>query len=233
LLGAIFAGGFMPKLLIVDDDEAMRRLLKLRLSANYEIIETGHPEQAMELALAHKPDAILMDLMMPQFSGFELCQSIHALSYTARIPIFVVSGESVEKYKEHCQHLGALDFFPKPIDFKRLQGRLSEELNKQRPERRAAVRVRMKVVLKLRGTDARGQAFEEMTSTENVSVGGFLCQCTTSLTKDTIVEVFLASKMEKYAGRALVVRREAPDTPWQKYGFKFQERTSEWVLQPR
>ncbi len=222
----------MHKLLIVDDDEAMRRLLKLRLSANYEIIETGQPEQAMELALVHKPDAILMDLMMPQFSGFELCQSIHTLSYTARIPIFVVSGESVEKFKEHCQHLGALDFFPKPVDFKRLQGRLSEELNKQRPERRAAVRVRMKVVLKLRGADARGQTFEEMTSTENVSVSGFLCQCTASLTKGMIVEVFLAGKIEKYAGRAIVVRQEAPDTPWQKYGFHFQERTSEWVLQP-
>ena len=45
----------MPKLLIVDDDEAMRRLLKLRLSANYEIIETGQPEQAMELAINLMP----------------------------------------------------------------------------------------------------------------------------------------------------------------------------------
>jgi CheY-like chemotaxis protein len=99
----------MPKLLIADDDEAMRRLLKLRLSANYEIIETGH-EQAMELASPPKPDAILMDLMMPQFSGFELCQSIHALNYTARIPIFVVMVVGRE-IQEHCQHLGALDFF--------------------------------------------------------------------------------------------------------------------------
>jgi response regulator RpfG family c-di-GMP phosphodiesterase len=220
------------KLLIVDDDEAMRRLLKLRLSTSYEVIETGQPEQAMELALVHKPDAILMDLMMPQFSGFELCQSIHTLSYTARIPIFVVSGESVEKYKEHCQHLGALDFFQKPVDFKRLQDRLAEELDKKRAERRSAVRVRMKVILKLRGTDARGQTFEEMTSTENVSVNGFLCQCIATLTKNTIVEVFLSGKIEKYVGRAVVVRQEAPGTPWQKYGFQFQERTTEWVLQP-
>jgi len=77
----------MHKLLIVDDDEAMRRMLKLRLSATYEVIETGQPEQAMELALVHKPDAILMDLMMPQFSGFELCQSLRSLSYTSRIPL--------------------------------------------------------------------------------------------------------------------------------------------------
>jgi len=222
----------MHKLLIVDDDEAMRRMLKLRLSATYEVIETGQPEQAMELALVHKPDAILMDLMMPQFSGFELCQSLRSLSYTSRIPLFVVSGESGEQYKEQCQHLGAVDYFQKPVDFKRLHDRLLEEMEKNRPERRAAVRVRMKVILKLRGLDARGQPFEEMTSTENISVNGFLCQCMASLTKNSVVEVFLAGGIDKYAGRANVVRHEAPDTPWQKYGFHFQERTCDWVLQP-
>jgi PleD family two-component response regulator len=99
----------MLKVLIVDDDEAMRKLIKARLSANYEVIETGEAAQALEMAPADKPDAILMDLMMPEFSGFELCQSFRDLSYTSRIPIFVVSGESDTRCKAHCERLGALD----------------------------------------------------------------------------------------------------------------------------
>jgi DNA-binding response OmpR family regulator len=52
------------------------------LSEGYEVIDTVDPEQALGLALEHKPDAILLDLMMPKFSGFELCQSFCSLSYT-------------------------------------------------------------------------------------------------------------------------------------------------------
>jgi twitching motility two-component system response regulator PilH len=222
------------KLLIIDDDESMRRLLKTRLSANYEVIETGQPAQAVELALAHKPDAILMDLMMPNFSGFELSRGLRDLSYTSRIPIFIVSGESANRCREHCERLGAVDYFQKPVDFKRLQARLLEELQKQRSERRGSVRVRMKVSLRLRGIDVSGCEFEELTHTENVSVDGFLCQCTASLARNSIVEVFIAAGHEKYnhAGTARVVRRADPDTPWQKYGFQFQTRTTQWVLQP-
>jgi DNA-binding response OmpR family regulator len=225
----------MQKILVVDDDLAMRRVVKARLSPNYEVIETGEAAQALELALAHKPDAILMDLMMPGFSGFELCQSFRDLSYTSRIPIFVVSGESDARCRAHCERLGALDYFQKPIDFKRLQGRLVEELQKQHPERRRSARVRMKVPIRLRGTDVRGDLLDEVTSTENVSLDGFLCECSASLAKNSVVEVFLVGNTEavRYVGRARVVRREAPDTPWQKYAFEFQEKTSEWVLQPR
>ena len=84
----------MEKILIVDDDDAMRGLLKARLSDKYETIDTGNPVLALELALRHRPQAILLDLMMPDCSGFELCQSFHNLSYTGRIPIFIVTGQS-------------------------------------------------------------------------------------------------------------------------------------------
>jgi CheY-like chemotaxis protein len=74
----------LPKILVVDDDDAIRALLKLRLADTYRVIETGDPEQALALALEHKPEAILLDLMMPGFSGFELCQSFHTLSALLR-----------------------------------------------------------------------------------------------------------------------------------------------------
>src|ERR1700736_85880 len=117
-----------PKVLIVDDDEALRMMMKMRLSDVYEVIDTGSPEQALGLALQHKPDAILLDLMMPDCSGFELCQSLHSLSYTARIPIFVVTGESAAKYRDYMSNLGAAGYFEKPIDFAKLKSRLATEL---------------------------------------------------------------------------------------------------------
>ena len=227
------SNGSKPKVLIVDDDNSMRGLLKARLSDLYDVVDTGDPEQALGLALEHKPAAIMLDLMMPKFSGFELCQNIHSLSYTSRIPIFMVTGESAAKYKEHCRALGATDFFEKPVDFARLRERLATELQDKKVDRRAHVRVKMRVVLKLQGSDADGKVFEQSTFTENVSVGGFLGGCTASLVKDARVKVFLTTGgKDYYAGTAKVVRREAPGAPWQRYGFQFEETTSDWVLQP-
>jgi DNA-binding response OmpR family regulator len=80
------------KILIVHDDKAMCDLLRACLSEGYEAINTVDPEQALGLALQHKPDAIPLGLMMPKFSGFELCQSFRSLSYTCTIPILVITG---------------------------------------------------------------------------------------------------------------------------------------------
>lgn len=220
------------KILVVDDDESVRKLLRMRLSDSYAVVDTGDPEQAIALALEHKPDAILMDLMMPGFSGFELCQSLHTLSYTSRIPIFVVTGEAGSKYREHCESLGAKGYFQKPIDFAALKTTLARELQVKRTERRKQKRVQMRVVLKLRGADADGKAFDESVTTDNVSAGGFLAICTVSIVKGVPVEVYLiAGGQERYAGRARAVRRDSPGSPWQRYGFEFIEVSSDWVLQ--
>jgi len=159
---------------IIDDEEAMRGLFCMWLSDLYEIIETGEPEQALGLALEHKPDVILMDLMMPKCSGFELCQSLHSLSYTSLIPIFMITGESATKYREHCKSLGAKGYFEKRVDFAALRATLADEIRGKQPERGGYVRVRMRLTLKLKGTDATGRQFEESATTENVSVSGFL-----------------------------------------------------------
>lgn len=221
----------MPRILVVDDDDALRNLIKMRLAGTYEVIDTGDPVQALGLALEHRPDAILLDLMMPNTSGFELCQSLHTLSYTSRIPIFIVSGESAAKYREYVASLGARGFFEKPVNFPDLKKRLSDEIRAQHPERRADVRVRMRLILKLKGQDAGGRSFEQLTTTENVSAGGLLCNLTITLGKDAILDVFISSAgQDRYVGKVRSARIEAPDTPWQRYGFKFVERSNEWIL---
>jgi hypothetical protein len=169
---------------------------------------------------------------MPDCSGFELCQSFHNLSYTARIPIFVVTGESAAKYSNYMSNLGAMGFFEKPIDFVKLKSRLAAELQSRPSERRVHVRVRMKVILKLKGVDESQRSFEQLTTTENVSAGGFLCPLPMALRADASLQVFLSGAgHDRYVGLVRVVRKEAPDTPWQRYAFQFTERTPEWILQ--
>ena len=222
----------MPRILIIDDDKVMRNLLRIGLEDIYQILETGDPEQAIALALQHKPDAVLLDLMMPNFSGFEVCQALTDLSYTQQIPIFIVSGEIATKYKVFCQNLGAAGYFEKPVDFNHLRGCLAAVLLDKKAEHRAETRIRLNVILKLQGTDKHGTSFELFTTTENVSANGFFCGCAAALEKDVTLDVFLPHEgQQHYAGTARVVRTESGDTPCPRYGFRFVKKPAEWILQ--
>jgi DNA-binding response OmpR family regulator len=217
------------RLLIVDDDEAIRKLFRLNLADDYEIIDTDDAEHALGLAMEHKPDAILLDLRMPKFSGFDLCRTFSSLSKTQLIPIFVVSGDQGATTADACKELGAAGFFEKPIDFDALKARLSK-VKRQFAVPRSEVRVQLSIPLMLRGVDIHGKQFEETAVTENVSLSGFLCRCPAELQKDSVVQVFLAQAGSKLAGRARCVRSEKSEGSGTQYGFRFIEKTPEWIL---
>src|SRR5262249_40347472 len=135
------------------------------------------PEAALALALEQKPDAILLDLRMPRYSGFELCRTFTSFSSTQLIPVIVISGEGGANTKQYCREMGVVGYFEKPVDFEALSAFLNNTLQNRRVERRHEVRVRLPVAIKLRGQDVNGQRFEVLTSTENVSKSGFYCGC--------------------------------------------------------
>jgi DNA-binding response OmpR family regulator len=209
----------MPRILIVDDDEDMRGMMKASLSAKFEIFDTGEPESVLALTLEHRPDAILLDLSMPKVSGFELCRALSSLSLTKQIPIFVVSGNDV-KNRAFCQNLGAVGYFTKPIDFEKLKTQLEEVIRSKGNEHRADVRVALKVTLRLRAKSKSGTYFEVHVSTENVSKGGFLCTCTSPLDEATTVQVTLCGDSELNLGYARLVRTVTGEAS-NRYGFQF------------
>ena len=219
----------MRRLLIVDDDAAVRKLFRLNLADDYEIIDTDDAEHALGLALEHRPDAILLDLRMPKFSGFDLCRTFSSLSKTQLIPIFVVSGDQDATTADACKELGAAGFFEKPIDFDALKACLSK-VKRQLAVPRSEVRVQLSIPLKLRGVDIHGKQFEETAVTDNVSLSGFLCRCAAELQKDSVVQVFLLHAV-KPAGRARCVRSDKSSGPNTQFGFRFIEKTTEWILQ--
>jgi DNA-binding response OmpR family regulator len=209
----------MSRILIVDDDEDMRGMMRARLSTSYEIFDTGEPESVLALTLEHRPDAILLDLSMPKVSGFELCRALSSLSFTKQIPIFVVSGNDV-KNRAFCQNLGAVGYFTKPIDFEKLKTQLEEVIRSKGTENRADVRVALRVTLRLKGKSRSGAYFEVHASTENVSKGGFLCSCATSLDEATTVQVTLCGDSELDLGNARLVRVVTAEAS-NRYGFQF------------
>jgi len=164
----------MRKLLIIDDDDSVRKVLRSRLRDSYEIFDIGSAEDALTLALRHKPDAILLDLMMPRYSGSEVCQTLSSLSFTQHIPILIVSGEASERYREFCENIGAKGFFEKPVDFDALEKRLAELIALSHQGPRPEPRVRLRVMLTLKGIDSTQKEFDLMTATENVGSTGFL-----------------------------------------------------------
>lgn len=167
----------MEKILVVDDDEALRRLIRIELSEHYAVVDTGEAEHGLALAMESKPDAILLDLRMSKYSGYELLQTFTSFSRTRMIPVVVVSGEAGAQTKTHCKELGATSYFEKPIDFDALRAFLRETVKSRVHIPRSEVRVRLRVPLKLKGTDIYGKAFEEAATTEDVSLSGFLCSC--------------------------------------------------------
>lgn len=223
----------MNRLLVVDDDDAMRRLIRLNFADSYEVLDTAEPDQALALALEHKPDAILLDLRMPKYSGFQLCQTLANFNSTQLIPIVIVSGEAGSRTKELCRDLGAAAYFEKPVDFDSLRSRLAELLDGHRTERRSEVRVRLRVTLRLKAVDRAGQRINVVTTTENVGRRSFLCTCGAAMDDGACIDVHLplGGSEDNYVGEAEVIRSEWNDTHYPRYGCRFKEKPEHWVLQ--
>jgi len=222
----------MPCILIIDDDKSLRRMLSFRLKDSYEVLDTASPKDGLMLALQHKPDVILVDLLMPGHTGFEFCQTIAALSFTELIPVFVISGAPKTLYKDFCYTLGAKSYFEKPIDFDLLQRRLEDILGNRLEDRRIEPRIRLRLGIKLRGIDQKGDPFEILSSTDNVSRSGFACCLDVMLSQNAVVELFLWTRTaHRFVGQARFVWLESPEAVLtQRCGFRFIEEPREWIF---
>jgi CheY-like chemotaxis protein len=218
-----------PVILTVDDDQAMRHFLRRMLEPEYNAVEAPNARQALELALSQEPDCILVDLVMPGFSGLEFCQICSTLRFTQRIPIVIVTGQPAEKYREISLSLGATEYFEKPVAALELKTFLARLLKTKPKERRTEDRASLRLVVKLRGKDSGGNTFETVSTTEDLSAYGFVCSCTAPLDDNALVEVFLRSPVEQWVGRARVVRREWTDRYWKRYAFRFADQPRVWL----
>ncbi|WP_322507091.1 response regulator, partial [Anaerolinea sp.] len=102
----------MPeKILVVDDDALMRLMVTKTLSTEgFEFLEAENGVQAVEKAIAHQPDLIIMDVNMPEMDGYEACQRIRSNPITSAIPIILVTSLSTVEDKIKGFDSGADDY---------------------------------------------------------------------------------------------------------------------------
>lgn len=118
------------KVLVVDDEEFVRQLIQIKLKfCGIETIEAGNGVDAVEKAIAEKPDLILLDVMMPKMNGFEACQRLKAIPETSHIPIVMLTARGDPSAKERGENAGALEYLTKPFSPQKLAERVIEILN--------------------------------------------------------------------------------------------------------
>ncbi|MBA7622928.1 KDP operon transcriptional regulatory protein KdpE [subsurface metagenome] len=118
------------KILIVDDDLAMVRLIAQVLTKKgYEVLEAGSGQEALRIFFAHKPDLVLMDVVMPGMDGWQTCNRIRDISPT--IPIIMLTGKrKTEDDVVHGLEYGADEYLLKPVGNKELVARVRAVLRR-------------------------------------------------------------------------------------------------------
>jgi diguanylate cyclase (GGDEF)-like protein len=103
------------KILVVDDEEHIRRILKFQLEKNGYIVATAeNGEVALNVIRRESPDLVILDLMMPRLDGFEVCQRLRADFQTSQIPIIMLTAKSDMPDKIKGLKEGANDYLIKP-----------------------------------------------------------------------------------------------------------------------
>ena len=114
-----------PLLLIADDDEMERFLQREVLEpAGFDIIEANSGAAALELFAEHQPDLVLLDVMMAEMNGFEVCQAIRALPGGQNAPVLLATALDDIDSIDQAYRAGATDFIAKPINWPVLPNRV-------------------------------------------------------------------------------------------------------------
>lgn len=112
--------GVLPRVMIVDDDEDIIHMMEATLRARAEIVWATDGMQAIERLVRWQPDIMIIDIMLPKMSGFQLCQTLRANPAFKRLPIVVCSAKCREKDIEFARRSGANEFLGKPFGPDRL-----------------------------------------------------------------------------------------------------------------
>ncbi len=121
------------RILLVDDDRDFVDIFSMRLhSRDYIVNVASTAEEAFE-RVKDAPDLILLDLVLPDVSGYEVCRRLRSDKVTSRIPIVMLTGKDASQDKVEGLHTGADDYVTKPFDIEELFARLEAVLRRNQP----------------------------------------------------------------------------------------------------
>lgn len=123
-----------PTVLVVEDEHAQREVLAYNLEAEgFKVSKAENGEEALLLVDEDNPDIIVLDWMMPNLSGIEVCRRLKTRPETRSIPIIMLSARSEEVDKVRGLETGADDYVVKPYSIVELMARVRSQLRRVRP----------------------------------------------------------------------------------------------------
>lgn len=117
------------KILVVDDDRlVLIAIQELLSSLGFSVVTSSCGFDALEKIAQEKFDLVILDVIMPEMDGFEVCQRIRQSESSTDIPVLMLTAKSGEEDKERGMEVGANLYLPKPISPKRLIALVEEAL---------------------------------------------------------------------------------------------------------
>ncbi len=121
--------GSKSRVLIIDDDPYSVAILTESLAVDYEVLAATDALIGLGIAQSEMPDIILLDVVMPAASGFEICKQLKGDERTKDIPVIFSTAKNSEEDELQGLHLGAVDYVHKPFSMALLKARLSCQLS--------------------------------------------------------------------------------------------------------
>jgi two-component system phosphate regulon response regulator PhoB len=123
-----------PTVLVAEDESALVTLLRYNLEREgYRVLDTQDGEEALLIASEEKPDVIILDWMMPQLSGIEVCRRLRQRQETRNVPILMLTARGEETDRIRGLDTGADDYITKPFSMTELLARLRAVMRRIRP----------------------------------------------------------------------------------------------------
>jgi two-component system cell cycle response regulator DivK len=126
----------LPRLLYIEDNEDNLYMLTLffDVQGGYEILSAANGAEGITIAVAERPDLILMDLNLPEIDGWEAARRLKADPATRGIPLIALTAHAMAGDREKALAAGCDDFDTKPVQFDRLLAKVERALTKKRGE---------------------------------------------------------------------------------------------------
>lgn len=124
-----------PLILVADDDAELRKLLREHFSdMDCDLVETSDGAETLEEIIVHKPDLVILDVMMPELNGWEICKYVRERDdYFEHVGVVMLTGIGPTNNELTSPLFGADDYIDKPFDFDELEFKVRKVLSQRRP----------------------------------------------------------------------------------------------------
>ena len=117
--------------MIVDDEPGNISIIAKLFKQEYEVLAATSGEEALEIADRCSPDLVLLDIMMPEMDGYEVCRRLRQNDATKHVPIIFLTAKRDAGDEEYGLNLGAIDYIVKPFDLAIVRARVRNHINQK------------------------------------------------------------------------------------------------------